>query len=213
MQTFVSRFSANASKAKQATSRLKLMDKIKLEEMRPSSRQNPFIRFEVDKKLFRNILHINKLVQGFENNILLDDVKLRVEVGEKIAIIGKNGIGKTTFMETIFGNKAPISGVVKWSENANIGYYAQDHKHEFEDDLNLLDWMDQWKPKDKDEQFVRSILGRMLFTQNDIKKSVKVLSGGEQGRMLIGKLIMQKANILLLDEPTNHMDMESIESF
>ena len=212
LQTFVSRFSANASKAKQATSRLKLMDKIKLEEMRPSSRQNPFIRFEVDKKLFRNILHINKLVQGYENNILLDDVKLRVEVGEKIAIIGKNGIGKTTFMETIFGNKAPISGVVKWSENANIGYYAQDHKHEFEEDLNLLDWMDQWKPKDKDEQFVRSILGRMLFTQNDIKKSVKVLSGGEQGRMLIGKLIMQKANILLLDEPTNHMDMESIES-
>jgi len=105
-----------------------------------------------------------------------------------------------------------ISGMIKWSENSNIGYYAQNHSSDFEEDLNLYDWMDQWKSEGDDEQIVRGQLGRMLFSAGDIKKSVKVISGGEQGRMLFGKLMMQFPNILLLDEPTNHMDMESIES-
>lgn len=212
LQTFVSRFSANASKAKQATSRQKQLDKIQLEEVKPSSRQNPFIRFEQEKELFRNALEVTDLKQGYGDNILINGVNLMVEVGERIAIIGENGIGKSTFLNTLAGAMTQMEGVIKWSENSNIGYYAQDHAHDFEQDMNLLDWMGQWKKDGDDEQTVRGILGRMLFSQNDIKKSVKVISGGEQGRMLFGKLIMQKPNILLMDEPTNHMDMESIES-
>ncbi|UTV29017.1 ABC-F family ATPase [Photobacterium atrarenae] len=212
LNTFVSRFSANASKAKQATSRQKQIDKIQLEEVKASSRQNPFIRFEQEKELFRNALEVEGLKQGYGDNILINGVNLMVEVGERIAIIGENGIGKSTFLNTLAGAMAPMDGMVKWSENANIGFYAQDHSEDFDMDMNLIDWMGQWKNEGDDEQTVRGILGRMLFSQNDIKKSVRVISGGEQGRMLFGKLIMQKPNILLMDEPTNHMDMESIES-
>lgn len=212
LKTFVSRFSANASKAKQATSRAKQIDKIKLDEVKASSRQSPFIRFEQEKKLFRNALVVEDLKQGYEDNILFDKVNLMVEVGERIAVIGQNGIGKTTLMHTLAGKMEPKGGEFKWSENANIGYYAQNHASDFEEDMNLYDWMDQWKNEGDDEQVVRGQLGRMLFSASDIKKSVKVISGGEQGRMLFGKLMMQFPNILLLDEPTNHMDMESIEA-
>ncbi|NVC93380.1 ABC-F family ATPase [Vibrio natriegens] len=211
LQTFVARFSANASKAKQATSRAKQIDKIKLDEVKASSRQNPFIRFEQSKELFRNALIVEDLSQGFEDD-LFKNFNAIFEVGERVAIIGENGVGKTTLLNTLAGVLEPRTGTYKWSENANIGYYAQDHAHDFEEDLNLTDWMGQWRQEGDDEQVVRSFLGRMLFGQDDIKKSVKVLSGGEQGRMLLGKLMMHKPNMLLMDEPTNHMDMESIES-
>ncbi len=211
LRTFVSRFSANASKAKQATSRMKQIDKIKLEEIKPSSRQSPFIRFDQEKKLFRNALEVTKLAQGYDE-LLFKDVNMLVEVGERIAIIGQNGIGKTTLLHTLACQMAPKAGEVKWSENANLGYYAQNHSADFEKDMNLFDWMSQWQNEGEDEQTIRGTLGRMLFSSNDIKKSVKVISGGEQGRMLIGKLIQQRPNVLLLDEPTNHMDMESIEA-
>ena len=211
LQTFVARFSANASKAKQATSRAKQIDKIKLDEVKASSRQNPFIRFEQSKELFRNALIVENLSQGFEDD-LFANFNAIFEVGERVAIIGENGVGKTSLLNTLAGVLEPRTGEFKWSENANIGYYAQDHAHDFEEDLNLTDWMGQWRQEGDDEQVVRSFLGRMLFGQDDIKKSVKVLSGGEQGRMLLGKLMMHKPNMLLMDEPTNHMDMESIES-
>ncbi|MGY0616059.1 ABC-F family ATPase [Vibrio sp. FJH11] len=211
LQTFVARFSANASKAKQATSRAKQIDKIKLDEVKASSRQNPFIRFEQSKELFRNALIVENLSQGFEDD-LFANFNAIFEVGERVAIIGENGVGKTTLLNTLAGVLEPRTGTYKWSENSNIGYYAQDHAHEFAEDLNLTDWMGQWRQEGDDEQVVRSFLGRMLFGQDDIKKSVKVLSGGEQGRMLLGKLMMHKPNMLLMDEPTNHMDMESIES-
>ncbi|MCR9939520.1 ABC-F family ATPase [Vibrio owensii] len=211
LQTFVARFSANASKAKQATSRAKQIDKIKLEEVKASSRQNPFIRFEQSKELFRNALIVENLSQGFEED-LFANFNAIFEVGERVAIIGENGVGKTTLLNTLAGVLEPRTGEFKWSENANIGYYAQDHAHDFAEDMNLTDWMGQWRQEGDDEQVVRSFLGRMLFGQDDIKKSVKVLSGGEQGRMLLGKLMMHKPNMLLMDEPTNHMDMESIES-
>ncbi|ENM3888507.1 ABC-F family ATPase [Vibrio cholerae] len=211
LQTFVARFSANASKAKQATSRARQIDKIKLDEVKASSRQNPFIRFEQSKELFRNALIVENLSQGFDHG-LFSNFNAIFEVGERVAIIGENGAGKTTLLNTLAGVLEPRSGSYKWSENANIGYYAQDHAHEFAEDMNLMEWMGQWRQEGDDEQVVRSFLGRMLFGQDDIKKSVKVLSGGEQGRMLLGKLMMHKPNMLLLDEPTNHMDMESIES-
>jgi ATPase subunit of ABC transporter with duplicated ATPase domains len=211
LQTFVARFSANASKAKQATSRAKQIDKIKLDDIKASSRVNPFIRFEQEKKLFRNALIVENLAKGYDKP-LFSKFNLMVEVGERIAILGENGMGKTTLMRTLVHDIPQDEGVINWSENANIGYYAQDHEADFANDMTLFDWMSQWRKPEDDDQSVRAILGRMLFGSDDIKKSVTVLSGGEKGRMYFGKLIMQKANILLLDEPTNHMDMESIES-
>jgi len=212
LQSFVSRFSANASKSRQATSRARQIDKIKLEEVKASSRQNPFIRFEQDKKLFRNALAVEELTKGFDNGPLFKNFNLLLEVGEKIAILGANGVGKSTMLKTLVGELTPDHGTVKWSENAQIGYYAQDHAEDFDNDLTVFDWMSQWKSEGDDEQVVRSFLGRLLFSQDDIKKPAKVLSGGEKGRMLFGKLMMQKPNILVMDEPTNHLDMESIES-
>jgi ATPase subunit of ABC transporter with duplicated ATPase domains len=212
LQTFVSRFSANASKAKQATSRAKQIDKIQLEEVKASSRVNPFIRFEQQKQLYRLALEVEGLNKSFAELNLLKNLSLTIEVGEKVAILGANGIGKTTLLKCLVGDLTPESGTVKWSENAKIGYYAQDHAHEFSQPMSLFDWMSQWKQPSDDEQAIRGILGRLLFSQDEIKKSVKVLSGGEKGRMLFGKLMLQRPNILVMDEPTNHLDMESIES-
>jgi ATPase subunit of ABC transporter with duplicated ATPase domains len=211
LKSFVSRFSANASKSKQATSRAKQIDKIQLAEVKPSSRQNPYILFEEDKKLHRLALQVEGLAKSFDKE-LFSNLNLMVEVGERIAIIGPNGIGKTTLLKCLVGELKPTAGTVKWSENAQLGYYAQDHASDFEKDMNLIDWMTQWRKERDDEQAIRGTLGRLLFSQDDIKKSVKVISGGEQGRMLFGKLMLQRPNVMLMDEPTNHLDMESIES-
>jgi ATPase subunit of ABC transporter with duplicated ATPase domains len=213
LQDFVRRFSANASKAKQATSRAKQIDKIKVEDIKPSSRQYPFIRFEYDEreKLHRNAVEVEKLSHGFDKP-LFNDFNMMVEAGEKIAIIGENGIGKTTLLRCLAGDLTPKHGKVKWAEKANLGYFAQDHASDFETNLNLFDWMKQFTQKTDDDQIVRSMLGRLLFSGDDFKKSVKVLSGGEKGRMMFGKLMLAKTNVMLMDEPTNHMDMESIES-
>lgn len=211
LQEFVSRFSANASKAKQATSRAKQMEKIKLDEIKPSSRINPFIRFNQDQKLFRLALEIESLSKSFDET-LFENFTANIEVGERIAIIGQNGVGKTTLVKILVNELTADSGSFKWSENVDIGYCAQDHEHEFEGELNLMDWMSQWKQKHHDEQNVRAVLGQMLFSKDAIKKPVNVLSGGEKGRMLFGKIMLQNPNILIMDEPTNHLDMESIES-
>lgn len=210
LQTFVSRFSANASKAKQATSRAKLIDKIQLDEVKPSSRVSPFIRFEQYKKLHRQAVTLERVSQGYDGTPLFRNLNLQVEAGERVAIIGPNGIGKTTLLRTLVGELPPMSGEVKWTESADVGYFAQDHAEDFEDDVTLFDWMGQWTQGG--EQLVRGTLGRMLFSNDEINKSVKVISGGEQGRMLFGKLILKKPNVLVMDEPTNHLDMESIEA-
>lgn len=213
LQEFVRRFSANKSKAKQATSRLKMIDKIKIEEFKPSSRQYPFIRFEFDdkEKLHRNALEVVKLSHGFDKP-LFNDFDMIIEAGEKVAIIGENGIGKTTLLRCLAGDLKPNHGEIKWAEKAKIGYFAQDHEYEFDQGEALFEWMTQFTQEGDDDQAVRSMLGRLLFSGEDTKKSVKVLSGGEKGRMLYGKLMLARTNVLLMDEPTNHMDMESIEA-
>jgi ATPase subunit of ABC transporter with duplicated ATPase domains len=212
LQTFVSRFSANASKARQATSRAKQIEKIKLDEVKLSSRVNPFIRFDQDKKLYRTALEVEGLSKGYGDLTLFKGLNMRVDVGERIAIIGQNGIGKSTLLRCLVHDLEPDKGAVKLSENANVGYFAQDHAADFANDMSLFEWMSLWKNPGDDEQAIRAALGRLLFSQDDIIKSVKVISGGEQGRMLFGKLTLKKPNILVMDEPTNHLDMESIES-
>jgi ATPase subunit of ABC transporter with duplicated ATPase domains len=213
LQEFVRRFSANKSKAKQATSRLKMIDKIEIAEFKPSSRQYPFIRFEFDEKekLHRQAVEIEKLSHGFDKP-LFNDFSMILEAGEKVAIIGENGVGKTTLLRCIAGDLKPNHGSVKWAEKARIGYFAQDHEYEFDKGESLFDWMSQYTQAGDDDQAVRSMLGRLLFSGEETKKSVKVLSGGEKGRMLYGKLMLGRHNVLLMDEPTNHMDMESIEA-
>ena len=213
LQDFVRRFSANASKARQATSRARQIEKIKVEDVKPSSRQYPFIRFEYDEreKLHRQAVELEHLGHGFDKP-LFSDFSMRVEAGEKVAIIGENGVGKTTLLRCLAGDLEPQHGKIKWAEKANLGYFAQDHAADFSKDMNLFDWMQQWGRPSDDDQVMRGTLGRLLFSGDEIGKPVKVLSGGEQGRMLFGKLMLGRHNVLLLDEPTNHMDMESIES-
>jgi ATPase subunit of ABC transporter with duplicated ATPase domains len=214
LQEFVRRFSANASKARQATSRKKQLEKIKIEEIRPSSRQNPYIRFEQAKKLYRSAVTVEKLRFTYPgtDSVVLNNVSFTVEAGERIAIIGPNGVGKTTLMRCLAGELKPDAGRISWVENAQPGYMPQDPQADFEAKMDLFFWMSQYTGKADDDQLVRATLGRLLFSGDETKKSVTVLSGGEKGRMTYGKLILTKPNVLLMDEPTNHMDMETIES-
>ncbi|MBT3203942.1 MAG: ABC-F family ATPase [Gammaproteobacteria bacterium] len=211
LQQFVSRFSANASKAKQATSRAKQLEKIKLDDIKPSSRVSPFIRFNQQKKLHRQALILENFGHGFDET-LFENGNIILEAGSKLAVIGENGAGKTTFLRLLMDLLPANHGVIKWSENATLGYCPQDSTADFDSDLNLFDWMSHWRKDNDDEQVVRSTLGRLLFSRDDFKKKVKVCSGGEKNRLLFGKLMMQETNILLMDEPTNHLDMESIEA-
>ncbi len=213
LQEFVRRFSANASKARQATSRARQIDKIKVEDIKPSSRQYPFIRFEYDErdKLHRQAVEVEKLSKSYDRKIF-SNFNIRIEAGERIAIIGENGIGKTTLLRCLANDLKADHGSVKWAEKATLGYFAQEHTAEFETDMLLGEWMQQYTRATDDDQVVRSMLGRLLFSGDDIKKPVRVLSGGEKGRMIFGKLMLARTNVLLMDEPTNHMDMESIES-
>ena len=212
LQQFVSRFSANASKAKQATSRAKQIEKIQLADIKPSSRVSPYIRFTQEKKLHRQALTLENIGHGFDQGPLFEKGQLMLDAGSRLAIIGENGTGKTTLLKCLMGEITPNNGVVKWSENASIAYCPQDSTDIFNTTTSLFDWMGQWRKPTHDDQIVRSTLGRLLFSSDDFKKPVNVCSGGEKNRLLFGKMVMSEANVLVMDEPTNHLDMESIES-
>jgi ATPase subunit of ABC transporter with duplicated ATPase domains len=214
LQEFVRRFSANASKARQATSRRRQIEKIRIEEIRPSSRQNPYIRFEQARKLYRSAVTAEKLTFSYPGSgtAVLQNVNFNIEAGERVAIIGPNGIGKTTLMRCLAGELSPNAGHINWVENAQPGYMPQDPQAEFAEKTDLFTWMSTWTGKADDDQIVRATLGRLLFSGDETRKSVSVLSGGEKGRMIYGKLMLTRPNVLLMDEPTNHMDMETIES-
>jgi len=217
LEEFVRRFRAHKAKARQATSRMKQIEKLKVEDVKPSSRQYPYIRFLVDpkEKLHRLALEARGLAKGYDKGKpLFKNLDLTIEAGEKVAIIGPNGVGKTTLLRCLEGSLAPDAGTVKWAEKANRGYWPQDPADEFKADESLADWMGRWRRKDKaqDELIVRATLGQLLFSGDDQKKPLQVISGGEGQRMLIGRLILGMPNVMLLDEPTNHLDMESIES-
>ena len=212
LQAFVSRFSANASKARQATSRARQLEKIELIEVKPSSRVSPYIRFDQEKPLRRLAVEATKLDKGFDDIELFKGLDLTIEAGARVAIIGPNGIGKTTLARCLVGDLETDSGQIKWAENAKIGYFAQDHSADFSQRMTLFDWITQWQPPGSDEQLLRATLGRMLFSRDESEKSVDVVSGGEQSRLLFGKLALQRPNVLIVDEPTNHLDMETIEA-
>ena len=212
LQSFVKRFSANASKAKQATSRANQINKIKLDDIKNSSRVYPFIRFNQGKKVHNKVLELDTISKAYDSQKIIKDFSMTINSGDRIAIIGENGIGKTTLLKCIIDNSFANSGTITWSENAIIGYFAQNHSEEFKSDISLIDWMAKWSHQEDDMETIRGTLGRLLFSQDDINKPLSVLSGGEQRRMLFGKIILQRANVVILDEPTNHLDMESIES-
>jgi ATPase subunit of ABC transporter with duplicated ATPase domains len=224
LQEFVRRFSANKSKARQATSRARQIDKIKIEDMKPSSRQYPWIRFDYDEKekLHRHAVEVEKLSFGYDPKVaVIKDFTITIEAGDKVAIIGENGVGKTTLLRLLageaLGGLKSQHGKLKWAEKAKPGYFAQDHADDFASGESLTDWIVQWVREGgydggDVETLIRGTLGRLLFGGDEVKKSVKVISGGEQGRMLFGKLMLLRRNVLLMDEPTNHLDMESIES-
>lgn len=213
LKHFVSRFSANASKAKQATSRARQIDKIELETIKPTSRVSPYIRFAQEKKLHRLAVSVEGLSHQYEgDDILFQGGDFMLEAGSRLAIIGENGVGKSSLLKCLMQEIMPSSGEIKWSENASVGYCPQDTTPMFNDERNLFDWMSQWRRPGHDEQIVRATLGRMLFSNEDFKKPVNVCSGGEKNRLIFGKLMMQDHNVLVLDEPTNHLDMEAIES-
>lgn len=212
LQAFVNRFSANASKAKQASSRAKKMDKISLDEVKASSRATPSISFKQSKKLHRQAMVLENLSHGFDNETLFNQGDLILEAGARLAVIGENGAGKTTFLRCLIDELKANNGEIKWAENAKVGYCPQDSTGDFDSDLNLFDWMSQWRTSKHDDLMVRGMLGRLLFTADDANKKARVCSGGEKNRLLFGKLMMMDTNVLIMDEPTNHLDMEAIEA-
>ena len=209
LQDFIARFSANASKSKQATSRKKLLEKIVLEDIKPSSRKYPYINFEFEKGLSKDILTLEHINYSIDGKVILKNFSLNVNRDDKIVLIGQNEIAKTALFKIIAGEIQPDSGTIHYGSNLKITYFPKNHQEYFENDLNMIDWLRQYS-KNKEEAFVRGFLGRMLFSGEETLKQVKVLSGGEKVRCMLSKMMLEQGNFLLLDEPTNHLDMESI---
>ena len=209
LQRFIQRFSSNASKAKQATSRKKQLDKLTLDDIKPSSRKYPYIAFTPDREAGNNILTVKNLTVSIAGEKVLDNLSFIVNKGDKIAFVGPNGNAKTTLFKVLMGEILPDDGEFSWGITTTQAYLPLDNSSYFDTDLSLVDWLRQFS-KDPDESFVRGFLGRMLFSGDESLKSARVLSGGEKVRCMLSRMMLSGANVQLLDEPTNHLDMESI---
>lgn len=211
LESFVARFSANASKSKQATSRKKQLEKITLDDIKPSSRKYPYIHFSAEREIGNDVLLVEGLTKEIDGVNVLNNVSFRMNKDDKIALVGSNDLAKTTLFKILSGEMEPDSGTFKWGITTSKSYFPKDNAAFFEGcDLNLVDWLRQFSPEDDSETFLRGFLGRMLFSGEEVLKEANVLSGGEKVRCMLSKMMLSGANVLMLDEPTNHLDLESI---
>ena len=212
LQEFIQRFSANVAKSKQATSRQKLLEKLTLEDIKPSSRKYPYIAFKPEREVGDQILSVENLAASFEGAALFKNVSFTLNKGDKVAILGRDSVAVSAFYQILMGERKADKGSFKWGVTTTQGYLPNDNAAFFGSDLNLVDWLRQYS-KEKDESFIRGFLGRMLFSGEEALKKANVLSGGEKMRCMISRMMLLGANVLLLDEPTNHLDLESITAF
>ena len=211
LESFIARFSANASKSKQATSRKKLLEKIIIDELKPSSRKYPYIKFEYDQRLGKQVISLSKINVTINGKIIIKNLNLNINKDDKIALIGENEFAKTTLLKLLVGQILPDSGDVKIGSTVIMSYFPKNHDEFFNKDESLVDWLREYSDN-KEDAFIRGFLGRMLFSREESLKKVSVLSGGEKVRCMFSKMMLNKGNVLLLDEPTNHLDIESITS-
>ncbi|MDR0121470.1 ATP-binding cassette domain-containing protein [Bacillus sp. FSL W8-0920] len=211
LQEFVARFSANASKSKQATSRKKLLDKISLDDIKPSSRKYPYVHFAPEREIGNDVLQVEGLSKTIDGVKVLDNVSFIMNREDKIAFLSRNELAVSTLFKILAGEMEPDSGTYKWGVTTSQAFFPKDNSEYFEgNDVDLVDWLRQYSPNDQSESFLRGFLGRMLFSGEEVKKKASVLSGGEKVRCMLSKMMLSGANVLLLDEPTNHLDLESI---
>ena len=212
LKAFIQRFSSNASKSKQATSRKKLLEKLTVEDLPVSSRKYPFIRFKPERPCGKMILEVDGLTKTIEGEKVLNNVSFTVNGGDKIAFMGANSLAKTTLFQILAGEMAPDSGTFNWGQTITHSYFPKEHSSYFNEDRSLVEWLLQFAPLTEGESFARSFLGRMLFSGEEAAKKINVLSGGERVRCMISRMMLSESNVLMLDEPTNHLDLESITS-
>ncbi|MCA1029473.1 ATP-binding cassette domain-containing protein [Bacillus timonensis] len=211
LQNFIARFSANASKSKQATSRKKLLDKISLDDIRPSSRRYPFVGFTPEREIGNDLLRVEGISKTIDGVKVLDNVSFIMNKGDKVALVGRNEIANTALFKILMGEMEADSGTYKWGVTTSQAYFPRDNSKYFENsDVNLVDWLRQFSPNDQSESFLRGFLGRMLFSGEEVLKKASVLSGGEKVRCMLSKMMLSGSNVLVLDDPTNHLDLESI---
>ncbi|MCI0131303.1 MULTISPECIES: ABC-F family ATP-binding cassette domain-containing protein [unclassified Vagococcus] len=211
LQAFIARFSANASKSKQATSRKKMLDKIELDDIQPSSRRYPFVGFNPEREIGNDLLQVENVSKTIDGKKILDNISFTLRKDDKVAFIAKDDIATTVLFKIIMGEMEPDTGSVRWGVTTSQAYLPKDTTEEFNNDMTIVDWLRQYASKEEnDNTFLRSFLGRMLFSGEDVLKPVNVLSGGEKVRCMLSKLMLSKSNVLVLDDPTNHLDLESI---
>ena len=211
LQEFIQRFSANASKSKQATSRKRALEKIELDDIKPSSRQYPYIQFKPNREIGNDVLEVNNLTKTINGVKVLDNISFILNRTDKVALVGPNELAKTVLMQILSGEMEPDSGDYKWGLTTSQSYFPKDNTKEFNSEDTIVEWLTQYSP-DKDTQFVRGYLGRMLFKGDDGVKKVNVLSGGEKVRCMLSKMMISGSNVIILDEPTDHLDMEAISA-
>ncbi|WP_172702820.1 ABC-F family ATP-binding cassette domain-containing protein [Enterococcus avium] len=213
LQEFIARFSANASKSKQATSRKKMLDKITLDDIQPSSRRYPFVQFKPEREIGNDLLQVDNVSVTIDGKKILDNISFTLNRDDKVAFIAENDLVTTTLFKVIMGDLEPDTGTVRWGVTTSQAYLPKDTTKEFDSDMPILDWLRQYASKEEDDNtFLRSFLGRMLFSGDEVMKPVNVLSGGEKVRCMLSKLMLSKSNVLVLDDPTNHLDLESISA-